>query len=198
MKGFAFTQTSYAKMKLSEWKKSGYFKNVVVNFLNHEEDIKVFKVEECCVCLEPLSLDDKQQTATKLSCGHIFHKHCFDDWCKHSNSRTCPFCRKEDFSVERSKQLLKNFRNCTLEDVILRSCKNFYENPNLTKEDKNCVSVTNLIFFILFELLRSQAFDEETCDCIKHFARHLYDLRIVRVIFDSQYDIMIKYPTIDM
>lgn len=200
MRGLMFTQTSFAKVKLSEWKKEGHFKNVVVKFFDHKQK-KEYTVDECCVCLESLSLDEKETTTVdilKLSCGHIFHKQCFEEWCKHSSSRTCPFCRKEDFPLERCQQLFQNFNNSTLEDVILRSCKNFYENPNLSKDDKNCVSVTNLIFFILFELLRSQAFEEETCNSIKHFARYLYGLRIVQVVFDRQYDIMIKYPTIDL
>lgn len=47
---------------------------------------------DCTICMEPLT--DKQQTT--VSCGHKFHKVCFDDYVKSVgvNKVVCPLCRK--------------------------------------------------------------------------------------------------------
>ena len=47
------------------------------------------KIGECCICFTSQSDMDSQN----LSCGHIYHKKCINQW--FSISRTCPECRQE-------------------------------------------------------------------------------------------------------
>jgi len=49
-----------------------------------------FLVSSCTVCLDPIS--DKT-VCRLLSCYHIFHKECIDDWL--SRQQNCPMCKKE-------------------------------------------------------------------------------------------------------
>lgn len=49
----------------------------------------------CTICLE----DFKNGSVTrKLSCLHIFHTNCIDEWC--ANHDNCPNCKKDMFSVD--------------------------------------------------------------------------------------------------
>ena len=43
--------------------------------------------DECMICLEVL-----EGTLCKLSCGHIFHSDCIDNWLL--KVLECPICRK--------------------------------------------------------------------------------------------------------
>lgn len=45
---------------------------------------------DCSICYE--SLDN---SACKIGCNHVFHKHCLREWIK--NSKTCPICRNNIF-----------------------------------------------------------------------------------------------------
>lgn len=42
----------------------------------------------CSICLEQFIVNDK---VNKLTCSHIFHKNCLDNWIHNNN---CPLCRK--------------------------------------------------------------------------------------------------------
>ncbi len=46
--------------------------------------------QPCVICQEHFR-DEKQ---VLLSCGHVFHRACLRSWERHSNSRSCPVCRK--------------------------------------------------------------------------------------------------------
>ena len=46
--------------------------------------------KECCICLEEHAIGNK---ATRLPCGHLFHKPCIDSWI--NKNCTCPVCRYE-------------------------------------------------------------------------------------------------------
>jgi len=45
-------------------------------------------MEKCSICLEESS---KEKEEYKLSCNHIYHKACIQEWL--SNHTTCPLCR---------------------------------------------------------------------------------------------------------
>jgi hypothetical protein len=46
--------------------------------------------EECCICQEEYTENDKVYI---LPCSHAHHKTCLDDWLKEKKS--CPICRRE-------------------------------------------------------------------------------------------------------
>lgn len=67
--------------------------------------------EQCCVCLEVMSVEENQQNNARtwywwrcpwitagevvtVSCSHKFHKNCIKLWFKYSLDKTCPLCRK--------------------------------------------------------------------------------------------------------
>ena len=52
---------------------------VIITFGSETLDI------ECCICYEGV-IEGKM-----LSCGHIYHKECIDEWFK--EKRICPYCR---------------------------------------------------------------------------------------------------------
>jgi len=54
---------------------------VIITFGSETLDI------ECCICYEGV-IEGKM-----LSCGHIYHKECIDEWFK--EKRICPYCRAE-------------------------------------------------------------------------------------------------------
>ena len=43
----------------------------------------------CCICLENYKMYDK--TLTIMSCDHLFHENCVNDWFKFK--KICPLCR---------------------------------------------------------------------------------------------------------
>jgi hypothetical protein len=61
-----------------------YLKNVR-EVKDEEVIIKVEIETECCICYEGV-IEGKM-----LSCGHIYHKECIDEWFK--EKRICPYCR---------------------------------------------------------------------------------------------------------
>ena len=63
---------------------------------HHAPRYKLARPEDCVICTEALSSQDKP-----LSCGHTFHKGCFKTWKKTKNS--CPVCRTE-FGVKRESE----------------------------------------------------------------------------------------------
>ena len=50
--------------------------------------IKTIDKGVCSICLEQFIVNDK---VNKLTCSHIFHKNCLDNWIQNNN---CPLCRK--------------------------------------------------------------------------------------------------------
>ncbi len=61
-----------------------YLKNVR-DVKDEEVIIKVEIETECCICYEGVI------KGKMLSCGHIYHKECIDEWFK--EKRICPYCR---------------------------------------------------------------------------------------------------------
>lgn len=51
-----------------------------------------YQADECAVCLE-----DMGENSRTVSCGHMFHQKCIDEWMKTLN-KTCPLCREKIFS----------------------------------------------------------------------------------------------------
>jgi hypothetical protein len=142
------------------------------------------------------------QDNDRLLCGHVFHKNCLSRWFEASKGRSCPFCRKEDKSnsfsdeyVAFREKVMQTYKNWHLSSVIVKCCSNFLDNPSLIQEEKKVISVVNLVLFVLYEMLRSEIFNDETTECIKKLARHLTTLRIVNVIFDRQYEIFQRYSS---
>mmetsp|Transcript_32026 Transcript_32026/g.76394 ORF Transcript_32026/g.76394 Transcript_32026/m.76394 type:complete len:133 (-) Transcript_32026:104-502(-) len=47
--------------------------------------------ETCVICLDSLS------TASKLSCGHLYHAACIEEWClqRRRGDIECPLCRAQ-------------------------------------------------------------------------------------------------------
>jgi hypothetical protein len=67
-----------------------YIKNIEAAEAGDEEVVIItFGTEpldiECCICYEGV-IEGKM-----LSCGHIYHKECIDEWFK--EKRICPYCR---------------------------------------------------------------------------------------------------------
>ena len=52
--------------------------------------IKKKREELCCICIENFSCNHEVHW---LSCTHIFHKECLDEWVKYKNE--CPTCRSQ-------------------------------------------------------------------------------------------------------
>lgn len=65
------------------------------------KDRKYF-VQECVICIEPIKNESK---CRMLSCFHIFHSHCIDNWLL--NNASCPMCNKRLASLEEIKIDLK-------------------------------------------------------------------------------------------
>ena len=47
-------------------------------------------IKECPICLESMNL----KTSVITTCGHQFHKNCYDTWIKQNILNPCPICRK--------------------------------------------------------------------------------------------------------
>ncbi|XP_073158473.1 E3 ubiquitin-protein ligase ATL4-like [Henckelia pumila] len=45
----------------------------------------------CAVCLNRLRRNNKVWELR--NCGHVFHKHCLEEWLRHDARSTCPLCR---------------------------------------------------------------------------------------------------------
>ncbi|KGN60202.1 RING-H2 finger protein ATL66 [Cucumis sativus] len=50
---------------------------------------------QCCVCYEDLNCEreEEKEEATRIPCGHVYHKSCILKWLNVNNS--CPLCRSE-------------------------------------------------------------------------------------------------------
>lgn len=73
-----------------------YLTNFTKLSQNEEEVIvSVDEGVECCICYEGI-LEGKI-----LSCGHIYHKECIDEWFK--EKKICPYCRASPGDQIRNK-----------------------------------------------------------------------------------------------
>lgn len=68
-------------------------------------------VNSCVICLDPIKNDSMCRI---LSCYHIFHENCIENWLEAHPS--CPVCLKE-FKV--LKNVLLNFRSDMIHEVIV-------------------------------------------------------------------------------
>lgn len=59
---------------------------------------KTMEDKECCVCLSKFMEKEKVR---KLTCDHIFHKNCIDEWLTKGDI-CCPICRKVPFEKKPS------------------------------------------------------------------------------------------------
>lgn len=57
--------------------------------------------KNCTICLEDFNLGDNIRT---LTCNHIYHTGCIDDWLTINNS--CPVCRQEAISCSNQRNAL--------------------------------------------------------------------------------------------
>jgi hypothetical protein len=62
-----------------------YLRNFTALSQEEEVVVSVDDGTECCICYEGI-VEGKM-----LSCGHIYHKECIDEWFK--EKRICPYCR---------------------------------------------------------------------------------------------------------
>lgn len=46
----------------------------------------------CCICCSEIRVSEIQPRHLKSGCNHVFHKICFYEWQRESDS--CPVCRK--------------------------------------------------------------------------------------------------------
>lgn len=67
------------------------------------EDVKVtiskdefnkYKYVKCDNCSCSICLENIKSFATKIPCGHLFHKKCIKNWLCNENVK-CPLCRKD-------------------------------------------------------------------------------------------------------
>ena len=72
-----------------------------VDYIGHVLFTKKFNKDgdvlnlECCICIEPYSIDT---FIRRLKCGHTFHQSCIDKWLiakyRDDEALLCPLCRK--------------------------------------------------------------------------------------------------------
>ena len=50
----------------------------------------------CSICMESLGPDHSdKEDARQVSCGHIYHHDCINNWLLNGNSYSCPLCRHD-------------------------------------------------------------------------------------------------------
>ncbi|TYI16899.1 hypothetical protein ES332_A08G286700v1 [Gossypium tomentosum] len=48
----------------------------------------------CSVCMESFG-KIPDETARRVSCGHVYHHNCITGWLLNGNGNSCPLCRRE-------------------------------------------------------------------------------------------------------
>ncbi len=64
---------------------------------------------DCSICLDELSLTNKEDDQVVLACAHVFHKKCMLEWSltkSCSNGVTCPLCRRTVAPVRSEKSMV--------------------------------------------------------------------------------------------
>jgi hypothetical protein len=56
-------------------------------FIKSEEDATSSEEPTCCICLGDMATGE---TCCKMTCNHVFHKECIDNWTRRKNQ--CPLC----------------------------------------------------------------------------------------------------------
>ena len=76
---------------------SNYYNNTYKRYKRRKnietlnQDLMSTSSSVCSICLD--YYDDPEIKLNKLSCNHVFHKDCIQEWLKNNN--TCPECRSE-------------------------------------------------------------------------------------------------------
>jgi len=99
-------------------------------------DLETDGNDTCCICMEDHELGQK---ASKLPCGHIFHKDCIGGWLE--RHCTCPICRFEmptedaEFEVERRTRMAdrkRRYRKRELESKSIKELKSIMSEIGVT------------------------------------------------------------------
>lgn len=101
------------------------------------EDVPLFDDDDlshiCPICFELID-DNVNLRVRTLSCGHIFHNQCLEEWL--NNNNTCPSCRQElSFEEQNSYEYL-----CACDD-------NYY--CYYSTSIRGCVSMSHLAITII-------------------------------------------------
>ena len=67
-----------------------YFDTLQITIIGPEDNM-------CAICLEDDVVSDTKWK--KLSCTHLFHPECIDEWFYKLNNNTCPICRKIETQI---------------------------------------------------------------------------------------------------
>jgi hypothetical protein len=74
------------------------------------------KDDLCSICLCPIR---RTRGTRQLSCGHLYHKKCINEW-KDSSKNTCPICRQSfDLSKYKVTITIENTENEEIQSLTL-------------------------------------------------------------------------------
>ena len=76
------------------------------------------KTEECSICLSEYSKVSEHNTIAILTCNHVFHSTCINEWIGFNSNTPCPLC-KNKISGMKTLELSEM-------DVSSLKCKYFY------------------------------------------------------------------------
>jgi hypothetical protein len=106
--------------------------------------------DACAICMDVLQKEDK-----KMSCSHIFHEACINEWFKTSN--TCPLCRYTFTDITPTIRHHEEMRRLNLSEdpegarTVLRNERSYRLNETLERVAQMAVSIEGM----------STMFDEE-------------------------------------
>jgi hypothetical protein len=93
---------------------------------------------ECSICHQYLGLDGQQQ----LSCNHVFHEICIQDWFRLSTDPSCPLCRtpatRQDYRRERDTLFSEGQeRRLLFHFAVKNNCVRYVESFLQSESDSN-------------------------------------------------------------
>ena len=96
----------------------------------YDDKIKTENVDVCAICLDNLY---NGHPRTYLSCAHLFHKLCMNNWVRTRGIRECPLCKTIDTRLE---QELKHCRRAPRVQTMNRNEPRFFHivNPMLLRQ----------------------------------------------------------------